>query len=57
MRSTKKPKFGVFLAAVYGPTRSNSDGLAGSCLTIYPYRGAEPRILNLRDLLRTVEFR
>lgn len=30
----QKPQSGVHLAADYGPKRSNSDGLAGSCLTI-----------------------
>jgi hypothetical protein len=32
MGSPKKPQFGVHLAADYGPKRSNSDRLAGSCL-------------------------
>ena len=32
MRSAKKPQFGVHLAADYGPKRSNSARLAGSCL-------------------------
>jgi hypothetical protein len=31
--SAKEPRFGVHLAADYGPKRSNSDRLAGSCLT------------------------
>jgi len=35
MRSTKKPQFGVHLAADYGPKRSNSNRFAGSCLTIF----------------------
>ncbi len=35
MRSAKKPQFGVHLAADYGPKRSNSNRLAGSCLTTY----------------------
>ena len=35
MESTKKPQFGVHLAADYGPKRSNSNRLAGSCLTTY----------------------
>ena len=34
MRSAREPQFGVHLAADYGPKRSNSDRLAGSCLTI-----------------------
>ena len=33
MRSARKPQFGVHLAADYGSKRSNSDRLAGSCLT------------------------
>ena len=33
MASAKKPQFGMHLAADYGPKRSNSDRLAGSCLT------------------------
>ncbi len=36
IQSTKKPQFGVHLAADYGPKRSNSDGFAGSCLTTFP---------------------
>ena len=36
MRSPKKPQFGVDLAADYGPKRSNSNRLAGSCLTSFP---------------------
>ena len=39
MRSAKKPQFGVHLAADYGPERSNSDRLAGSCLTTFPRLG------------------
>ena len=35
MRSAKKPQFGVHLAADYGPKRSNSDRLAGVCLTTF----------------------
>jgi hypothetical protein len=35
MRSAEKPQFGVHLAANYGPKRSNSNRLAGSCLN-YP---------------------
>src|SRR5260370_5262525 len=35
MRSPKKPRFGVHLAVDYGPKRSNSNRLAGSCLTTY----------------------
>jgi hypothetical protein len=34
MRSAKQPQFGVHLAADYGPKRSNSDRLAGSCLKL-----------------------
>ncbi len=34
-RSPKKPHFGVHLAVDYGPKRSNSNRLAGSCLTTY----------------------
>jgi len=40
MASANKPQFGVHLAADYGPKRSNSDRLAGSCLTIFAAREA-----------------
>ncbi len=40
IQSTKKPQFGVHLAADYGPKRSNSNRFAGSCLTIFAAREA-----------------
>jgi hypothetical protein len=35
MASAKKPQFGVHLAADYGPKRSSSARLAGSCLKLH----------------------
>src|SRR6266478_9904868 len=47
MRSTKKRQFGVHLAADYGPKRSNSDRLAGSCLTTLPSGSFLPSLVGL----------
>ncbi len=38
IQSTKKPQFGVHLAADHGPKRSNSSRLAGGCLTTFSTR-------------------
>jgi hypothetical protein len=43
MASAKKPQFGVHLAADYGPKRSNSNRLAGSCLTSFLAQKSLPR--------------
>jgi len=51
MRSAKKPQFGVYLAANYGPKRSNSSRLAGSCLTI-SHLGDDPRQFGVLGLLQ-----
>jgi hypothetical protein len=46
MASAKKPQSGVHLAADYGPKRSNSNRLAGSCLTISRFGDQENCISN-----------